>query len=125
MFFEIYVDLPERAIAFYEALLGWRFETESADRWLVLECRGQEHVPIGELVRRTGILLGSARLQTHVNAFVLRWEVPSLDRALQTAARMGGITALGHTELANGDRLARIVDSEGNRLALLERVARH
>jgi predicted enzyme related to lactoylglutathione lyase len=118
-------DHARGSMSFYSALFGWVFKPVPGDGVEVFACGSADIEPIGALRKRTGILVGSARLQTYVNGAVLQWPVESVDRALSQAAMNGGEGARTPVQLSNGDWCARIVDSEGNHFTVREAAAKH
>ena len=79
--FEIYGDEPERLVAFYRELLGWRIErAEGVDYWRI-----QIETPVP--VSSAGITYRPAFGLSGWMPFV---EVELLDEALSVAKRLGG-----------------------------------
>ena len=85
--FEIHADEPERAIVFYERLLGWEFSKWDGptDYWVIRTGPKRQAGIDGGMIRRRGTVDGQA-----VIAYVCTVDVPSLEDALALVPQLGG-----------------------------------
>lgn len=115
--FEIHSEDPERAIAFYQGLLGWTFTRYGGpwEYWLITTGPDSEPGINGGLMRRQGPIDGQA-----VIAYVCTAEVPSLDEALARVTALGGSVALDRMAVAGVGWLAYLKDTEGNIFGLMQ-----
>jgi predicted enzyme related to lactoylglutathione lyase len=116
--FEIHAAEPSRAIAFYQALFGWRFQQwGELPYWLVVT--GADGTPgiNGGLVPRRGPAPTPGQA---VNAFVCTVDVDDLAAALARAQQAGGTLALPTMPIPGVGWLAYVHDSEGNILGLMQ-----
>jgi len=117
--FEIHASQPERAIQFYQKLLGWQFTKWEgpAEYWLIKT--GSEATPgiDGGLLRRQGDPPADA---ASVNAFVCTVDVPSIDATLTQLPACGGRVALPKRAIPGVGWLAYGKDTEGNILGFLQ-----
>jgi hypothetical protein len=114
--FEIHAERPERAIAFYSALFGWRFE-QWGDQpyWMVTTGPDGEPGINGGLMPRHGLIDGQA-----VIAYVCTIDVPSVDAALEKALALGGQLALAKMPIPGIGWLAYAKDTEGNIFGMVQ-----
>ncbi len=124
MDFELFVNDFERAMAFCKALFGWVFKPAYSDIVEIFASGVSNGEPLGAFRKRTGILLGSARLQTHINGAVIQWQVESVGRSIAQAAKNGGLPR-PPLQLSNGDWCAHIVDTEGNHFSVRQTAIKH
>jgi len=115
--FEIHAEDPERAMAFYAGLFGWKFEYYMADYWSVVT--GEEGTPgiNGGLVRRRG---GAPAEGQPVSAFVCTLDVPSVDEYLEKVTAAGGKVAEPKMPIPGMAWLAYCLDTEGNLFGMFE-----
>jgi uncharacterized protein len=115
IYFEIQADRPERAIAFYSKVFGWKFS----------EVRG---LPVSYWMIETGgsrggLLERPAKTpppECGTNAFVCSLEVEDFDRTAKTIAQLGGIVALPKFAVPNTCWQGYFVDPEGNTFGIFE-----
>jgi len=109
--FEIHADQPERAAAFYTALLGWQFQKWAGpmDYWLVTTGPESEPGINGGMGRRRPGQSGDA-----VIAYVCTVHVGQLDETLAQAARLGGAVVVPKMPVPGVGWLAYCKDTEGN-----------
>ena len=114
--FEVHADNPERAMGFYERVLGWKFSAWGPQEYWLINT-GPDTVPgiNGGLVRRRGPIDG-----TGVIAFVCTVDVPDLDATLRTALAEGATMALERQAIPGVGWLAYIKDTEGNVLGIMQ-----
>lgn len=117
--FEIHAAQPERAIAFYSGLLGWKFTKWDGPMpyWMIVT--GPEGTPgiNGGLLPRPG---GAPAEGLAMNAYVCTVDTPDLDAALARAATLGGALALPKMQIPGVGWLAYVKDTEGNLFGLLQ-----
>jgi predicted enzyme related to lactoylglutathione lyase len=116
--FEIHASDPQRAIAFYTALLGWSFTKWDApqDYWLIKT--GDPAAPgiDGGLLPRQG---AAPEPMQAVNAFVCTVGTTDLDASVRRVGELGGSIALPKMAIPMVGWLAYVKDTEGNILGLL------
>ena len=115
--FEIHAENPERAIAFYTAMFGWRFEKWEGPwpYWMVYT--GEGHGVDGGLMPRMG---GPPVEGAAVNGWVMTVDVPSVDAAVSTGTSSGGSIALPKMEVPGVGWMAYLKDTEGNIFGVME-----
>ncbi|MCC7014085.1 MAG: VOC family protein [Planctomycetes bacterium] len=116
--FEIHASLPQAAIAFYGALLGWSFVPMPGFEYWVIQtgAPGEPGIDGGLVPRR-----GEAPLHGQaVNAFVCTAHVDSVDHKLERAVALGGQVALPKVAIPGIGWLAYIKDPDGNILGLMQ-----
>jgi predicted enzyme related to lactoylglutathione lyase len=115
--FEIHAENPQRAIAFYTALFGWKFE-QWADQpyWLVLT--GDKTTPgiDGGLLPRRGPAPAD---MAAVNAFVCTIDVVDVDASSKRVVELGGTIALPKMPIPTVGWLAYGKDTEGNLFGMM------
>jgi uncharacterized protein len=111
--FEIHADQPERAIRFYQELLGWRFTKLDApmDYWVIKT--GPEGMPgiDGGLLPRRGTPPAEAAA---VNAYVCTVDTASVDDLAVRLAALGGKVVVPKMAIPALGWLAYGKDTEGN-----------
>jgi hypothetical protein len=111
--FEIHADQPERAIRFYQDLLGWRFTKWDApmDYWVIKT--GPEGTPgiDGGLLPRRGPPPAEAAA---VNAYVCTVDTASVDDLATLLAALGGKVVVPKMAIPALGWLAYGKDTEGN-----------
>jgi predicted enzyme related to lactoylglutathione lyase len=124
--FEIHASDPAAVRAFYETLLGWRFQQWGDNPyWIVITgdgdpMAGPPHSSPGidgGLLPRRGAAPG---LGQPVNAFVVTVEVPDCDAKVEQAIAAGGSVALPAEDMPGIGRLAYVHDPDGNLIGLLQ-----
>ena len=116
--FEIHAGDPARAIQFYEAVFGWRFEKWAGgdqEYWLVKTGAGPGID--GGLLRRRGPAPGS---HDAVNAYPCTVDVPDLDAFLAKATAAGATVAVPKVDVGGMGWLAYVKDTEGNVLGMMQ-----
>jgi len=115
--FEIHAAEPQRAIAFYTALFGWKFEQWAGQPyWLV--STGDKSAPgiDGGLLPRRG---PAPAEMAAVNAFVCTIDVPEVDAASARVVELGGTIALPKMPIPTVGWLAYGKDTEGNLFGMM------
>jgi uncharacterized protein len=121
--FEIHTENPERAIAFYEGMFGWRFsswEGNAEPYWVVdtADPKQPDEPGInGGMMRRMG---GGPADGAAVNAWVCTVGVASLDGSVESAQRLGGSIALPKLPVPGVGWLSYVKDPDGNILGLMQ-----
>lgn len=115
-YFEIPVTDMDRAVAFYGALLGTDFERETVDGYEMALFPYDEtgHGASGALAR------GDVYVPS-LNGPIIYFSVADIDAALARARMLGAEILYDRKEVSPGTFVAEVRDSEGNRLALIER----
>lgn len=116
--FEIHADDPDRAVAFYSALLGWQFQKWGGpmEYWLVTT--GPDGTPgiNGGLMKRQHPLSGN----DGVIAYVCTAMVSDLDGLIVRGRELGGAVALPKMPIPGMGWLAYLKDTEGNVFGLMQ-----
>ena len=115
--FEIHVDDPQRAKAFYASLFGWEFtDWGGPDEYTLIrtgtECPGID----GGMLRRQVPLEGSG-----LRAFVCTVDVTSVDETCERIAALGGEIAMPKMAVPSVGWLAYGKDPEGNLFGIMQR----
>ena len=114
--FEIHAEQPERAIGWYTALFGWRFERwGEMPYWLIRT--GEGPGIDGGLVPRRG---PAPSVGQPVNAYTCTVQVDDLDGTVAKAVSLGGTVALPKMPIPGVGWLAYVLDTEGNILGLMQ-----
>lgn len=110
--FEIPVDDPERAVRFYQAVLGWKIEKWQGpmDYWLATAGEEAEPGINGALTRRQG------GFQSTVNTL----EVPSVDDLAAKVVAGGGSIVMPKTAIPGIGYLVYCHDTEGNLFGMMQ-----
>ena len=117
--FEIHAENPERAIAFYSGLLGWKFSKWDGlmPYWLVTTGPDSEPGINGGLVARRG---GGPLDGAAVNAYACTVVVALLDPLLARVAELGGQIVVPQMSIPGVGWLAYAKDTEGNLLGMMQ-----
>lgn len=116
--FEIHVEDPARALAFYGAVFGWRAERWGEHEYWMLETGEQEHAGInGALLRRHG---PPPAVGQPVNAFVCSVDVEDVDATVAAAVANGGHVARVKMAIPGVGWVAYVRDTEGNILGVYQ-----
>jgi predicted enzyme related to lactoylglutathione lyase len=113
VFFEIHVDQPQRAIAFYGSVFGWEFEPQAGlpiDYWLITGAG----ITGGLLQRPVPVPNGGT------NAFLCTVAVPEFDRTAEAVAQAGGVVALPRFAVPGRGWQGYFLDPEGNTFGVLQ-----
>ena len=115
--FEVHAEDPQRAIAFYTAVLEWSFTQWGGpmDYWLITTGPAEERGIDGGMVRRQGTIDGQA-----VIAYVCTVAVESVDDTLAKALAHGGQLALPKMPIPGVGWLAYAKDTEGNLFGMMQ-----
>ena len=107
--FEVPADDPERAVAFYRTVFGWKIEKWEgpAEYWLVMTGEGEPGIN-GGIARR-----GSVSVTTNTI------EVPSVDEFSQKIVQSGGKVVMPKMASPGVGYMAYCVDTEGNLFGIM------
>ncbi|MEO8296037.1 MAG: VOC family protein [Gemmatimonadota bacterium] len=117
--FEVHADNPERALTFYQSLLGWKFTRWEgpSDYWLIETGPGTEPGINGGMVRRMGPPPTEGQA---VNAYPCTLGVSSLDEKVAMVTQLGGTIALPKMAVPGIGWLAYAKDTEGNIFGMMQ-----
>ncbi len=108
--FEIHAENPDRAMAFYSAVFGWKFtHLPQIDYWLI--STGEGAGIDGGLMLRQGPPPSEGQ---PVNAYVCTLAVDDLDEAMKAGVAAGGSVALPRMPIAGVGYVGYLKDTEGN-----------
>ncbi len=115
--FEIHAEQPERAIAFYEGVFGWRFDRWPGGEAYWVITTGPDHEPgiNGGLVTRRGLIDGQA-----VIAYVCTIQVADTYAAEAAVLAQGGAIALPRMPVPGVGWLFYAKDPEGNIFGVMQ-----
>ncbi|WP_370965582.1 VOC family protein [Amycolatopsis sp. cg9] len=114
--FEIHAGDPERAVAFYTNVFGWKFERwGEAPYWVV--STGEGNGIDGGLLPRQG---PAPEESAPIHGFVNTIAVTDLDASLGAVTDAGGTLALPKNPVPGVGWLAYCKDTEGNVFGLLQ-----
>ncbi len=115
--FEIHASDPEKSIAFYQALFGWRFERYPVPGVYYGVITGDEKTPgiNGGLIQRMGPPPADG---APVNAWTVTVDVANIDAAFAKAIELGGREALPKMAIPHVGYVAYIKDVDGNIIGL-------
>jgi predicted enzyme related to lactoylglutathione lyase len=116
--FEIHADDPNRAVAFYTGLFGWKFQKWDGpmEYWMIDTGEGGPGIN-GGLLRRRGPSPGE---NLPVIGYVCTVDVPSVDDYLKKATSAGGTVALPKMAVPTIGWLAYAKDPEGNIFGMMQ-----
>ncbi|WP_326952015.1 VOC family protein [Amycolatopsis sp. NBC_01286] len=114
--FEIHAADPERAVAFYTAVFGWKFERWGEVPYWMISTGDGEGID-GGLVPRQGPPPADSG---PVHGFVNTIDVADVDHTLGEVARAGGTLALAKQPVPGVGWLAYCKDTEGNIFGMLQ-----
>ena len=110
--FEIHAEDPERAIDFYEMVLGWTFKRfGDRDYWLIATGNSDQPGINGGLVRRQG---PAPAAQAPITGFVCTMEVKDLTTFEHAVVNAGGSVVVARHAIPGIGWLAYARDTEGN-----------
>ncbi len=117
--FEIHATDPDRLVAFYEGLFGWRIQKWDGEweYWMIFTGDNAEPGINGGLLRRQGAAAAEGQA---VNAFVCTLDVPNVDDVMARLAEHGGTVAVPKMQVPGIGWLAYIKDPDGNILGVMQ-----
>jgi len=115
--FEIHAGDPDRAVKFYESLLGWTFQKWEGpmDYWLVNTGPDSQPGINGGLLRRQGELDGQA-----VIAYVCTVDVENVDASITKAQSLGAQVVVPKMPIPGMGWLVYCKDTEGNIFGMMQ-----
>lgn len=114
-YFEIPVDDMDRAVAFYESLLGTKLTRQKVDGYDMALFPFEEGAP-----GATGALAKGDIYRPSKNGPILYFRVKDIGQIVAKAQAMGRPILYPVKDIGDAGYVAEIEDSEGNRLALLQ-----
>ena len=114
-YFEIPVDDMDRAVAFYESLLGTKLTRQKVDGYDMALFPFDEGAP-----GATGALAKEDVYRPSKNGAILYFRVKDIRQIVAKAQAMGRPILYPVKDIGDAGFVAEIEDSEGNRLALLQ-----
>jgi len=115
IYFEIQADEPERAIAFYSGVFGWKFS--KAEGLPVPYWRIETGGARGGLLKRPA---KAPPLGSGTNAFVCSVEIENFDATEKIIFKLGGIVALARLAVPGQCWQGYFIDTEGNTFGIFE-----
>ncbi len=117
--FEIHAENPERAIAFYKNLFGWKFTKWEGpmDYWLIVTGPDSEKGINGGMIRRMGP--PPVEMQA-VNAYCCTIQIGAIDEMVANIVKAGGTIALPKMPIPGIGWLAYFKDTEGNIVGVMQ-----
>jgi predicted enzyme related to lactoylglutathione lyase len=116
--FEIQAEKPDRAIAFYRDIFGWKFERyPHAEYWLIRTGDATQPGIDGGLLPRRG---AKPEASAAVNAFVCTLDVDAIDRYVARVVASGGAQVVEKMAVPDVGWLAYCKDCEGNIFGLMQ-----
>jgi predicted enzyme related to lactoylglutathione lyase len=115
--FEIHASDPEKSIAFYQALFGWKFERYPIPGVYYGVITGNEKTPgiNGGLLQRMGLPPADGAA---VNSWTVTVDVENADKAFAKALELGGREALPKMTIPGVGYVAYNNDVDGNIVGL-------
>ena len=116
--FEVHAAEPEKAIAFYAAVLGWKFQRWGGgpqEYWLITTGPDSEPGINGGLIRRQGGIDGGA-----VIAYICSCMVSSLEETTRAALAAGGQVVVPRMAIPGVGWLAYAKDNQGNIFGMMQ-----
>lgn len=117
--FEIHAENPERAIAYYTTLFGWKFDKWPGPMDYYVIRTGEPGTPgiDGGMILRRG---EGPNPGQPVNAFVCTIDVANLDETLDLAGKSGGTISVPRMPIPGVGWLAYLTDTEGNIVGVMQ-----
>ena len=114
--FAIHVDDTDRAVAFYQAVFGWRFEPWGPPGFYLIHT-GDEASPgvLGLMHKRH-----EPRTGTGLNGFECTFSVDDVDAIGAAAEAHGGRITMQKSEIPTVGTLIRFLDTEGNEVGAMK-----
>jgi predicted enzyme related to lactoylglutathione lyase len=117
--FEIHAADPQRAVKFYQQVLGWTAKKWEGpeDYWLLTTGADDKPGINGGLLKRRGPAPADGQA---VNSFVSTVDVPNVDEYFKKALAAGGTEAVSKMPVPGVGWLAYVKDTEGNLLGMMQ-----
>jgi predicted enzyme related to lactoylglutathione lyase len=113
-YFAIPADVPDRAISFYQAVFGWRFEIG----WEYDTPKGRDKY--WHVITRDGVNGGLTRREYPGQPISLGIEVPTVDGCTDLVEKSGGKTVVPKVAIPGVAWFAVCQDSEGNTFSIFQ-----
>ncbi len=115
--FAVYADDPDRAMAFYRVVFGWRFEPWGPPGfWRLFTGPDTDPgVTEGALSKRT-----QPRADGSPNAFRCTLTVPDCDAAMAAVVAHGGAPTGPVADIPGVGKVGEFLDPEGNRVCVMQ-----
>ncbi len=118
MYFEIHVDNPDRAEAFYSRLFGWKFHRHESQGSIPVDYRRIETGgTAGGMLKRPA---DTPPPECGVNAYVCSFETDDFDKLQEKIIQSGGKVALPKFAVPGVCWQGYFLDTEGNTFGLFE-----
>ena len=108
--FAIHVDDVERAVRFYEAVFGWRFEPWGPPGFYLIQTGPDDAPGVQGLMHKRQ----EPRTGTGLNGFEPTFAVEDVDAVLAAVEANGGTVTMGKSPIPTVGVLVRFLDTEGN-----------
>jgi predicted enzyme related to lactoylglutathione lyase len=109
VFFEVFAKSSDTVKKFYKELFGWQITTDPNLNYGYVETGGGKGIPGGIGQTRDG--------QPTMLTFYV--EVPDIDKALESANKLGAKTVMPKTVIPNAATIGLFADPEGNVVGLV------
>lgn len=108
--FAIHADDVERAVGFYEAVFGWRFEPWGPPGFYLIQTGDDASPGVQGLIHKRH----EPRSGTGLNGFEPTFAVEDVDAVLAAVEANGGTVTMGKSPIPTVGVLIRFLDTEGN-----------
>lgn len=108
--FAIHVDDTDRAIAFYQAVFGWRFEPWGPPGFYLIHTGDEASPGVLGLMHKRQV----PRTGTGLNGFECTFSVDDVDAIAAAVEANGGRITMTRAEIPTVGTLIRFDDTEGN-----------
>jgi uncharacterized protein len=108
--FAIHADDVDRAVAFYEAVFGWRFEPWGPPGFYLIHTGDDDSPGVQGLLHKRR----EPRTGTGLNGFEPTFSVDDLDPIIAAVEANGGRIVMGKSPIPTVGTLIRFLDTEGN-----------
>ena len=108
--FAIHADDVERAVGFYEAVFGWRFEPWGPPGFYLIQTGPDDAPGVQGLLHKRQ----EPRTGTGLNGFEPTFAVDVVDAVLAAVEANGGTVTMGKSPIPTVGVLVRFLDTEGN-----------
>ena len=108
--FAIHADDVDRAVGFYEAVFGWRFEPWGPPGFYLIQTGPDDAPGVQGLLHKRH----EPRTGTGLNGFEPTFAVDDVDAVLAAVEANGGTVTMGKSPIPTVGVLVRFLDTEGN-----------
>ena len=108
--FAIHVDDTDRAVAFYQAVFGWRFEPWGPPGFYLIQTGDEESPGVQGLMHKRL----EPRTGTGLNGFEPTFSVDDVDVIAEAVRLNGGTITMEKSHIPTVGTLIRFLDTEGN-----------